>query len=144
MALDPKGAALALHRFGFGPKAGSIAALAPDPLGALFADLDAPDAGQIANTYLPTSGAENRAVYEANAEQLAKQKLERRRKEVAQAAMASGGAENGAEQMAQEKPDAQKPDMQKPDAPKPVPLPRQIFLSEAKARYRAAINADIG
>src|SRR5689334_2110629 len=30
MALDPRGAALALHRFGFGPKAGSIQALAAD------------------------------------------------------------------------------------------------------------------
>jgi uncharacterized protein (DUF1800 family) len=42
----------------------------------------------------------------------------------------------------------QKPDAPPPAAaaaePKPVPLPRQIFLDEAKARYRAAVNADIG
>src|ERR1700738_1268644 len=68
MALDPRGAALALHRFGFGPKAGSIAALAPDPLGALLADLDAPNAGQIANADLPSSGAEARSLFENNAE----------------------------------------------------------------------------
>ena len=110
MALDPRGAALALHRFGFGPKAGSIAALAPDPLGALLADLDAPHAGRIASADLPSSGAENRAVFEANAEQRAKQKLEQKRKEAAQAmqTMASSGAENAMEQMAQD---------QKPDAP---------------------------
>ena len=42
MTLDPKAvAALALHRFGFGPRAGSIAAIASDPRGALLAELDA-------------------------------------------------------------------------------------------------------
>src|SRR5260370_21005918 len=85
MALDPKGAALALHRFGFGPKAGSIAALAPDPLGALLADLDAPNAGRIVNTDLPSSGAEARALFENNAERLAEAKLEQKRKQVAEA-----------------------------------------------------------
>ena len=48
MALDPKAeAALALHRFGFGPRAGSIAAIASDPRGALLAELDRPGAGLI-------------------------------------------------------------------------------------------------
>gem|GEM_PF-4479852 len=38
MALDAKGAAaLALHRFGMGPRAGSIAAIASDPRGACSA-----------------------------------------------------------------------------------------------------------
>ena len=38
MALDPKAAAaLALHRFGCGPRAGSVAAIAADPRGALLA-----------------------------------------------------------------------------------------------------------
>jgi uncharacterized protein (DUF1800 family) len=136
MALDPKGAALALHRFGFGPKAGSIAALAPDPLGALLADLEAPDAGQIADAGLPTSGTENRAVFEFNAERNAKQKLEQKRKQAAQAAMENSGAETAM---------AQKADAPPPTAPaNPVPLPRQIFLDEAKARYRGAINSEIG
>src|SRR6478752_7144791 len=41
MALDPKAeAAIALHRFGLGPRAGSIAAIASDPRGALIAELD--------------------------------------------------------------------------------------------------------
>src|SRR2546429_657143 len=39
MALDPKAqAALALHRFGFGPRAGTIAAIASDPRGVLLAE----------------------------------------------------------------------------------------------------------
>ena len=41
MTTNPKfEAALALHRFGFGPVAGSIAAIADDPRGAVLADLD--------------------------------------------------------------------------------------------------------
>jgi uncharacterized protein (DUF1800 family) len=46
VAPDPKTqAALALHRFGFGPRAGSIAAIASDPRGALLAELDRKGAG---------------------------------------------------------------------------------------------------
>src|SRR5258708_760259 len=123
MALDPKGAALALHRFGFGPKAGSstgsIAAVAPDPLGVLLADLDAPHAGQITNPDLPTSGAANRAVYESNAERLAKQKLEQRRKQVAQAGMENSGAENAMEQKADAPPPAAAPANSAPAAAVP-------------------------
>jgi uncharacterized protein (DUF1800 family) len=139
MALDPKGAALALHRFGFGPKAGSIAKLAPDPIGALLADLDAPDAGQVRNGNLQASGAENRAVFESNAERLAKQKLEQKRKQVAQAA-----ADNPDSNMMMEEKPVMAAESVQPAQPKPVPLPRQIFLDEAKARYGAAINSEIG
>ena len=62
MARNPQEAALALHRFGFGPRAGSIKEIAGDPRGALTAELDKPGAGQVANPDLPTSGAANRAV----------------------------------------------------------------------------------
>jgi len=45
MALDAKAeAALALYRFGLGPRTGSIAAIASDPRGALLAELDGPAA----------------------------------------------------------------------------------------------------
>jgi uncharacterized protein (DUF1800 family) len=150
MAPDPRGAALALHRFGFGPKAGSIATLAPDPLGALLADLDVPNAGQIVDANLPTSGAEARAIFENNSERLAKQKLEQKRKLAA--AAENPAPENAMATAMEQKPDAPAADpaasaaATPPDAaqPKPVPLRRQIFLNEAKARYRAAINSDIG
>src|SRR5256886_14912416 len=84
MALDAREAALALHRFGFGPRSGSMAAIAPDPRGALLAELERPNAGQIANADLPSSGAANRAVFEYNAERAAMRKLEKKRREVAQ------------------------------------------------------------
>ena len=64
MALDPKEAALALHRFGFGPRPGGIAAIAADPRGALLAELERPDAGLIVSAGLPSSAAANRAVFE--------------------------------------------------------------------------------
>src|ERR1700710_1144978 len=80
MPPDPKfAAAFALHRFGLGPRAGSIAAIASDPRGALLADLDRDGAGQIDNAGLQTSGAANRAVFELNAKRLAEQKLAKKR-----------------------------------------------------------------
>jgi len=67
MALDAKGAAaLALHRFGMGPRAGSIAAIASDPRGALLAEIDKPGAGQIVNAELLTSGQAARLAYRFN------------------------------------------------------------------------------
>src|SRR5437899_9088291 len=81
MALDHRGAALSLHRFGFGPRAGTIAAIAADPQGALIADLDRSKAGVIADAGLMPSGAANRMVFEFNAAPLAKQRRETRRQE---------------------------------------------------------------
>src|SRR5258708_2252268 len=56
MAIDPKSeAALALHRFGLGPRPEAIAKLAADPRGALLADLERPGAGAIDDPNLLTS-----------------------------------------------------------------------------------------
>ena len=56
MAIDPHAeAALALHRFGMGPRAGSIAAIASDPRGALLAELDARAPATSAEAGLMTS-----------------------------------------------------------------------------------------
>src|SRR5207344_3113305 len=68
-------AALALHRFGFGPVTGSIAAIADDPREALLADLERPGAGRVAAAHLPNSGQAARALFEFRAEQQAKEKL---------------------------------------------------------------------
>src|SRR5882757_7667165 len=138
MALDPKEAALALHRFGFGPRSGSIAAIASDPRGALLAELERPNAGLIANADLPSSAAANRAVFEFNAERAANDKREKRRREAApQVAVLNTGGDAAMEA---------KPDVPPAAAPQPetVPLPRQLFRNEARARFDAAINAEIG
>jgi len=138
MACNPREAALALHRFGFGPRAGSIEAIADDPRGALLAELERPNAGQIANANLPNSSAANRAVFEYNAERAANEKRERLRREAAaQVAMQNADGETAMEA----KPDAPPAAAAQPEA---VPLPRQLFRNEAKARFDAAINAEIG
>jgi uncharacterized protein (DUF1800 family) len=129
MALDPKAqAALALHRFGTGPRAGSIAAIASDPRGALLAELDRPDAGRIANPELLTTGAAARAAIAfQQAQRVARQ------------------AERTVQQAAPEMKPADQPEA--PAAPRPNPgpaVPQQLYLAEAKARIDAALSAEIG
>jgi uncharacterized protein (DUF1800 family) len=141
MTLDPRAAALALHRFGFGPRrgstSGSIAAIASDPQGALLAELEAPKAGQIVNPNLLTSGAANRTGFEFAYAQQAKMVLERRRREAAEAAAAENpGAGNA--MAAEDKSAAQ------PAQPDQMTPPRQNFLAEAGARILAAVKTDIG
>jgi uncharacterized protein (DUF1800 family) len=140
MPLDPMGAALGLHRFGLGPRPGSIAAIASDPRGAIIADLHRMDVGQIVNADLPTSGAANRAVFEFIAERNAAQKLEKKRRE------ARGEQGAVAENAGEPKGGAPKADAKAEELPKieTLPLPRQIFLREAEARVDAATHAEIG
>ena len=63
IARGREAAALALHRFVFGPAHGEIAAIADDPRGAILADLDRPLAGNIDGP-LPTSSEAVRAVFD--------------------------------------------------------------------------------
>jgi uncharacterized protein (DUF1800 family) len=134
MALDPKAqAALALHRFGVGPRAGSIAAIASDPRGALLAELDRPGAGRISDPDLLTSGVAARVAFAYQQAQRAARQAER----AAQPAMAPGSG--GAPEMKDQTPPA--------SAPRPSPgpsLPQQIYLAEAKARINVAFAAEIG
>jgi uncharacterized protein (DUF1800 family) len=129
MARDPVKAALALHRFGFGPREGAIAAIAADPQGAIAADLERPKAGQIDPSGLLSSAGAYRAVFEFNAARAAQAKLALRGATMSVpgiepvAAVAEKGAAN---------------------EPPPVPLPRRIFLAEAKARIDAARDAETG
>jgi uncharacterized protein (DUF1800 family) len=127
MARDPEKAALGLHRFGFGPRAGSISSIASDPQGAIAADLDRPNAGQIAPAGLMSSAGALRAVFEFRAARAAEAKLAR-----------SGGTAF----VASATPASAGPD--KPGADAPPPLPQRIFLAEAKARVAAARDAEIG
>jgi len=91
MSLDPKSAALALHRFGLGPRRGTIAAIASDPRGALLAELDRPDIGQIVNGSLMTSAQAVRASFEFRAERRSRQIVAQREAEERKRAM--GGAD---------------------------------------------------
>jgi uncharacterized protein (DUF1800 family) len=163
MALDPRGAALALHRFGFGPRPGTIAAIASDPRAALVAELDQPKAGQILDAGLMSSGAASRMTSEFVAERAAKQKLEARRQETAKqeaakqaaakqdAARLSGEApsnpamENaGMEKQAEAKSADAKQAEAKPATPPPETPMLENFFREAKAHYDGAVRAELG
>ncbi len=150
MALDRKAdAALALHRFGFGPRIGSIAALAGDPRGALIAELDRPGAARTTDPDLPGSGAAGRAAF-----QFERERREARRAELA--ARKTGPTPAQAPGMAEAQPQA--PMAEPPGAemgaaapspqaarPRPEPgVPQKIFLEEAKGRIDAALGAETG
>src|SRR5579885_2335755 len=115
-------AALALHRFGLGPKPGSIAAIAADPIGALLAELDNPEAGRI-SVALPSSAAAARAFFEFQADRRAQQKLALRPHP---AEMAGGPPPHPAPAVAVPPPG---PGRQQP------PLPQRLLLQEAEARF---------
>jgi uncharacterized protein (DUF1800 family) len=137
MVSDPKAqAALALYRFGLGPRAGSIAGIASDPRGALLAELDGAGAGRIGNADLLTSGTAARVAFAFQQAQRAARQAERAAQ---QAAAPSGGASL--------------PQMNDQSAPPPAPvpvrnpgpgMPQQIYLVEAKARIQAALGAEVG
>jgi len=146
MTTDPRlEAALALHRFGFGPVAGSIAAIADDPRGALLADLERPGAGRVAAANLPNSGQAARAFFEFRAERQAKEKLAQRAKKEAEAkGIVVGAADdttmkpNGDAQAAKPEPAPTQQGQQ------PPPLPAQLVQNEAKVRIEAAVAGEIG
>jgi len=146
MALDPIEAAVALHRFGFGPRAGSIATLASDPRGALLSELDRPNVGQVANAGLLTSGQISRVTFEFNQERQAKQRVEAKRKEAEAAKRAAEGAavDNAGMEKSMEAKSMEAAAPAAPPNPPPQTPMRENFIREANAHYDAAINAEIG
>src|SRR5437879_322569 len=139
MALDPKvEAALALHRFGLGPRAGSIAALASDPRGALVAEIDGPGAGRINDPALPTSSECARAAFKFAQEQRAVRLAERAARDTNPANARKEGAPSE-----MSSPEAAAPAA--PARPNPGPgVPQRLYLDEARARIHAALEAKIG
>lgn len=142
---------LALHRFGMGPRPGSIAAIGTDPRGALIAELDRPLALSAAAS-LPSSAKAYRTVADANARRTAraKQAQQQAKKQQMAAAPAAAGdqgqaqaqPEGQAQGYSQERDAAEMAAKQAADA---IPDPgRPIYLQEAKLRTEAALAADIG
>jgi len=136
MALDPHTeATLALHRFGFGPRAGTIDKMAPDPRGALLAELEQPGAGAIVNGDLLTSAEAAQAGRDFR---------------MVRKAAKLGDRVQGAANQPGAKPQAPDGRMADPAQGAPVmrdgglAIPQQIFLDEAKARLAAATASDIG
>src|SRR5450432_2823021 len=129
-------AALALHRFGLGPRPGSIAAIEADPRGALIAELERSSASRSAIPGLSSAKA-FRAVNEANAKRqakaiLAKKEQDAKRQQMSEAPSMTEGTAQGADEMAAKMAEA-------------IPDPgRQIYLEEARIRTEAAFGAEIG
>jgi uncharacterized protein (DUF1800 family) len=141
MALDPKAeATLALHRFGLGPRAGSVEAIASDPRGALIAELDRAGAGTIAQHTLMTSGEATRAAFRFQEAQRAARQAQR---ETRAAAAESNGELAANAPAAPATTPAQRP-APPPPANQAGPAPQQIYLDEAKARFATALGAEIG
>ena len=139
MSLDAKGAAaLALHRFGLGPRAGSIAAVAADPRGALLEEIEKPGAGQVVDKDMLTAPQAARLAFHYNQEQQAKRLSARISEEQRKTTMAVMT------------PEETKPEdtamMTVPGAAEPQPAtpPQRNVNREVEARIAAAMNAEIG
>jgi uncharacterized protein (DUF1800 family) len=137
MTLDPNAeAALVLHRFGLGPRAGSIAAIASDPRGALLAELEQPEAGVARHPDLPPAAQAARDAFDFRSARQARQIAQRKAEEERAAA---GGAVQDAMEAKPAEAGAAAP------APEEPPnLPQQNFFREVEARIDAALHADIG
>ena len=136
-ARGDEAAALALHRFGFGPVRDQIAAIAGDPRGAMLADLDRAPASAVIGG-LPTSSEAARAVFDFQAERQAQQKLTQRIQKQSDAGTMLPATSEAIAAISADLVPGQKPGENQP------PLPQQLFLSEAKARVDAATGAETG
>src|SRR5262245_54516705 len=158
MSTDPKYlAALALHRFGLGPRPGempgSISALASDPRGALLAELDKPGAGQIVDSSLMTAAKAAMAAFNFREARLAAEIAEKQK-------MAEAGTGEMMANAMEAKPDAAKPAQPvnpaqaanatqgarpaSPSQPQEPNIQQRIVRGEARARFAAAHAAEIG
>src|SRR4051794_26361244 len=131
-------AALALHRFGLGPRPGTIAAIASDPRGALLAELERPGIGRIDNPELLTSAQAARAAFEARAARQAQQIVAQRAQKEAERLKADSQkmGDDAGQSAATSTPPAQ--------AEQVPTIERQIILKEIKAKLDAAVAAEIG
>jgi uncharacterized protein (DUF1800 family) len=153
MAVDPVSlngkaqAALALHRFGFGPRPEGIAAIAADPRAALLAELR-PGAGRIDDPSLLSTERAAHAAYKYHQEKKAARLTERTQREDEQRGGMDAPGPAGGMAMSPDAPS--NADAMSADTPTAKPrkagpsVPEQIYLAEAKARYDAALKADIG
>jgi uncharacterized protein (DUF1800 family) len=132
MPVTPRDAALGLHRFGFGPRPNTVAAVASDPCGALVADIEGAGGTSIADQELLSTSAAMRVVYESDAQYYAREKIARLAGLCAEQSSFVGEADDGARLLHL---------LGQPD---PHSVRHDIHLNEAKARFDAAVTAEIG
>lgn len=129
MALDSSAGAIAVHRFGLGPKPTTLASIRSDPRGALLAELAAGPSTKI-DASLPSTAEAGRKTELLH--------LERKRLKQQRSATA---AENAAPE-----PDgtAQQKVAGAPQTDPNAESPKELLGDEASARFEAAMEADIG
>jgi uncharacterized protein (DUF1800 family) len=140
MALDAQArAALALHRFGLGPRSESIAAIASDPRGALLAELDKPT---------PIAGAGLLSSVEAirqSAEWVAQRKMARFARVKKRASAGDDDADESAMHSVGDAAGRNKQAMRADQADAAAPhLLSDIFRGEVQARVDLAMSCDFG
>lgn len=148
MAIDPRShaeeqAALALHRFGFGPKPGGITAIASDPRAALLAELR-PGAGQISDSSLLSSEQAAHAAYDYAQEKKVERNAGQAKRDGKAPPQAAASADGG---MAMSPEASGSPAAVNSDTAQRKPgssMLQQIYLAEAKAHYETALKADTG
>lgn len=127
---DSADAHFAAHRFGFGPRGDTASSIGSDPRGALIAELDRRPTAEISGDDLRPSDEAARTLAAAKRAQAAL-----RRNDAAQ--RKSANATNTA-----------MPEASMDSSGKSEPAPKvnalSIYRQEAKARFDAALNADIG
>ena len=139
MAIDVRTqAALALHRFGFSPKAGALASIG-DARAKLIAELETPVAGQIKKQDLLSSGEAARAAFDF--------RQERQAARLASRAQGQSGDQEPNRATTDDLHSAMMQKETKQGAQKSNPgpgVPQQIYLEEAKNRLDAALDSDVG
>jgi uncharacterized protein (DUF1800 family) len=138
MSLEPRrNAAVALHRFGLGPRPNSIAAIASDPQGALVAELDRPAAGKLTGRFVPSDLAARRF------EQF---RYERRRlvRESVRAQQARSARMAAQDQQPQAMPQSVDDPVAQSGQRRPANVGLALYREEADIRLRAALSAETG
>jgi uncharacterized protein (DUF1800 family) len=135
---DPRGALIALCRFGLGAKPGDLAAAAADPRGFLLEELRRPNAGRLENASLAPSNVALQALFADQQEK----RMERERAmatEATRVSMAGPGAAMAA-------PGPAAPPQGADGKPKPQepPVEQKLFRAEAMARFEKQASAQAG
>src|SRR5215212_9322226 len=125
MTVDP---ALALHRFGLGPRPGDRAAIGGDPQSALAAELERPGIALLEDESLPDTPAALAAIRESNAARKEAVHMQ------APSAEAPPDADTSSSSMADERPKAMLP----------RPAQQLIYQAEVAARMKRVLSVDIG
>jgi uncharacterized protein (DUF1800 family) len=145
MTADPKSEALfALHRFGFGPRAGTAGVIAADPRGALLADIERPNAAAL-SVKMPSSGEAARAAFAAREARRAARLAREAAKTVNSSSVVPDASAMPTAPGAPPVSGAARPPSSPGAGANPAAAAlQQIYRDEAKARIEAALNAEIG